>query len=1381
MVDFGIGQSELAWGSTYISAADVQSITAGLGAINGTRMRFIAMWSNIVPSKGTYHWTDIDLAVSACLNNNIIPHFCLSEPKPTWGVSAVDYGNFAGALVQHYGVDGFTYNGQTYGPLPTGELSIECWNEPNDAGFWYPIRPADYTEYLKAAYVAAHAARNDVIVVSAGLEGAIGTGSGLTMDALTYVQGIYAAGGQGFFDALGLHPYSKDEDFNPLPPSDTGQAFVRETAIRAYMDGQGDTTVPIWWTEWGFSTAEVTFAQQLTYYETQWGMWLERVAPGRWAHAIAYDFHDTHNKPTAKESSWGIVENDYTPKPAYTSFWSTLNTGSVAAVFSGYGTLGAATKPTIAAPFSGQGALSAATSSRQHTTAAFTGSGQLTAPIFGRPYGPFAGEGTLEADILQVQSAGAAFTGSGALTAGVDTAHHLSAGFTGSGQLTAIPAFQADYSWLFSGSTVPSGEFTAFGQGYTVASGIAENGEPSTNGTYYSGAIYDLAQFTADHSASVTRAAGGLTGETSDMPIVRSDAAGANWVGATARWGGSNSVQILVNLSGVVSQVASSTEKYSTTGSVLQLIAQGNVYTVWIDGVQTGASWTDVSGMYTGAGNLHSGFGFQHVRSAGVNYDAPGLTFWQGQDDYPTMVTPNPNAQFSGSGTLSAVLQANIPAAFTGSGALSAVVNSAGGSHSGLFTGSGSLSATAEQSFSLTAPFTGSGALATAVGQLNAVFSGAGSLSAVVSNPVVWLSSGVGNATSSVGTGGTLSTSWSHTQAVSGANVVAVVAAEYFFDTGTVTPTVTYGGIPMTLASSVVTVTLFGTALFYLFNPPNGTQTVTLTLTGFTQKYLAQGESTVYGNAGGVSSVTTLASSSSLTPSMTIPSTAASVVVAAFDRIRSAASTSITSETGTSRYYNGQLITPAGSVAQEYIYLSLQDTPGSASTTIGVTAPTGTSRGVGFSIDPPVSMIPMVPAAFMGSGALSGTAVATHAAAFTGSGTLSATPIAVFSRTAGFTGSGTVSATAIETFSASAGYTGSGTLSATPEESHNATAGFTGSGALSATIGEGALFTGSGTLSASAIESYSATAAFTGSGTLSATANLPGSINAGFTGSGALSATPLASFSDPASFTGSGALSAIASFGALFTGSGTLSANVNEGALFSGSGTLSASVLESFSLNSAFTGSGTLSATSTLTESFTFSGSTKPSGIIDSSSNGTVSLTTSIVVSGNLIEGTSTPTTNGTWYGVALWPDPSVTVLQTCSVIVGNQHVTLTNPASGVAVGFDSSGTNGVIAVMATGTTTGAQIITKVGSTWTVRTSTATSAATGDVLKLVTTVSTGIYTYTLYQNGTSIISWTDSGSVITPAKYWGAGFLHIRTGGMEQSSHGVSNVTVTTS
>lgn len=135
-------------------------------------------------------------------------------------------------------------------------------------------------------------------------------------------------------------------------------------------------------------------------------------------------------------------------------------------------------------------------------------------------------------------------------------------------------------------------------------------------------------------------------------------------------------------------------------------------------------------------------------------------------------------------------------------------------------------------------------------------------------------STGTGNSNASTVSAGTnLSTNWSHTVNVSDANTMAIVCIGFSVSTNTTshTPTATWGGQAMAGFAGVLGGS--GTArnvnyIFYLYNPPTGTSTVTVnTGTSGTRTYIA-GNSVVYNgcsksltsfayyNAGSTTSVT---------------------------------------------------------------------------------------------------------------------------------------------------------------------------------------------------------------------------------------------------------------------------------------------------------------------------------------------------------------------------------------------------------------------------------------------------------------------------------------------------------------------------------------------
>ena len=112
-----------------------------------------------------------------------------------------EYAAFVGALAQHFG---------------TKVAAYEIWNEEDSSGWWAGgPNPAAYTQLLEATYPAVKAADPSATVVLGGLTG----------NDFEFLEGVYAAGGKGSFDAVGVHT---DTACNILSPYD----FVRGAGNR---------------------------------------------------------------------------------------------------------------------------------------------------------------------------------------------------------------------------------------------------------------------------------------------------------------------------------------------------------------------------------------------------------------------------------------------------------------------------------------------------------------------------------------------------------------------------------------------------------------------------------------------------------------------------------------------------------------------------------------------------------------------------------------------------------------------------------------------------------------------------------------------------------------------------------------------------------------------------------------------------------------------------------------------------------------------------------------------------------------------------------------------------------------------------------------------
>jgi len=128
--------------------------------------------------------------------------------------------------------------------------AYEIWNE-EDASRWWTggPDPTAYANLLKAAYPAIKAANPSATVVLGGLTG----------NDYQFLEGVYAAGAKGFFDAVGVHtdtacnilsPYEflREPGHRMIPDS-----FLAYREVHAVMLANGDEK-PIWMTELSWRT-----------------------------------------------------------------------------------------------------------------------------------------------------------------------------------------------------------------------------------------------------------------------------------------------------------------------------------------------------------------------------------------------------------------------------------------------------------------------------------------------------------------------------------------------------------------------------------------------------------------------------------------------------------------------------------------------------------------------------------------------------------------------------------------------------------------------------------------------------------------------------------------------------------------------------------------------------------------------------------------------------------------------------------------------------------------------------------------------------------------------------------------------------------------------
>ena len=130
--------------------------------------------------------------------------------------------------------------------------------------------PNRYVDMLKAVYEPLHRANPTITVLAGALAPTLEPeGSPNGLDDLLYLQGMYDAGAQNYFDALAIHTYGF---ITPpeTPPDPRLLNFRRAELIREVMVANGDTDKPTFITESGWNdnprwTQAVRPSQRIAY------------------------------------------------------------------------------------------------------------------------------------------------------------------------------------------------------------------------------------------------------------------------------------------------------------------------------------------------------------------------------------------------------------------------------------------------------------------------------------------------------------------------------------------------------------------------------------------------------------------------------------------------------------------------------------------------------------------------------------------------------------------------------------------------------------------------------------------------------------------------------------------------------------------------------------------------------------------------------------------------------------------------------------------------------------------------------------------------------------------------------------------------------------
>jgi len=296
---------------------------ANLKSIGVNSIRIEVNWAWISDAgPGTFDWSQIDQEVASIEAAGMSIDMIVMG-APSWaalaGESSSDvaqpadpaaFGSFAAAVAQRY--------------APQGVQDYEIWNEPNSTDFWPPApNPAAYVQVLQAAYADIKAVDPSAFVIAGGL--APEANQDGNIDEVTFLQDMYADGAQGYFDALGDHPYS----YPALPDSyeewsGWSKMNATPTSLRSVMTANGDSSKPIWITEVGAPTGGPDSvgidgqAEELTQA-------IDNAKTTPWIGGIyIYTYEDSGGDPTTDEDWFGLLNADGSPKPAWSAVASAI-------------------------------------------------------------------------------------------------------------------------------------------------------------------------------------------------------------------------------------------------------------------------------------------------------------------------------------------------------------------------------------------------------------------------------------------------------------------------------------------------------------------------------------------------------------------------------------------------------------------------------------------------------------------------------------------------------------------------------------------------------------------------------------------------------------------------------------------------------------------------------------------------------------------------------------------------------------------------------------------------------------------------------------------------------------------------------------------------
>jgi len=286
--------------------ADVDRTMELLSSTGVKSVRLLIPWAGVEATQNQLDWSTVDKTVNSAAGRGLAVVGIVNS-TPRWAVasggqylsgrpaSPATYGEFVAKVVSRY----------------LGKISaVEIWNEPNAVTFYTPQPdPAGYVDLLKAAYPRVKAVDPSVVVIGGSLAPLVDFGA-YTINAVSFLSQMYAAGAKDYLDAVAYHPYQYTLTFSD-GMTVANSPMLQLIELRKVMLANGDGNKRIWATEYGEPAAQNGEAQENAYVTDMLTKWQELPYAGP---MYIYTTRDRSTGSVASDDTFGIYRQNWTPK-----------------------------------------------------------------------------------------------------------------------------------------------------------------------------------------------------------------------------------------------------------------------------------------------------------------------------------------------------------------------------------------------------------------------------------------------------------------------------------------------------------------------------------------------------------------------------------------------------------------------------------------------------------------------------------------------------------------------------------------------------------------------------------------------------------------------------------------------------------------------------------------------------------------------------------------------------------------------------------------------------------------------------------------------------------------------------------------------------------